>query len=514
MIWLFLKRGVVFLCCFFLLLSCSKNSPCIQREKKTTLYTNITYEPLTLDPRKARRIGDINIIVQLQEGLLQTLPSGELAPALCESYAISPDGLTYTFTLREALWSHGEPITSKDFLYAIHQSLSPKFPSDNAFLLYPIKNAEKIKKGELPSLFLGISAPSDNILVIELERPLPYFPKLVTLPIYFPLPKDIDTNTPNWSSNPKNYPCSGPFILEQWNHENEIVLRKNPSYWDNNHVSLHEVQMIMVDIETGLKMYENNRLDFAGSPFCPIPAAKIPMLLEKKELFTVPLQQTYFIRCNTNIQPLDRPAFRKALARSFSRENITQYITQNAAIPAYGLAPKTQQTKFLPTIESLNFSSPLFLTFQNKESMLEIAQFIQDEWKKTLGLDIRLEPLEPKSFFQRIASGDFQLAICDWIADYSDPISFYEIFKDKTTPMNHTGWSHIEYANLVDEYHEKAEERREAITLQLEDILQNEMPIIPLYYGTATYVKKKHIDHLFIDDLDRIYLKYVTKKSL
>src|SRR3990167_4880692 len=475
--------------CFFLfaIFGCGTGSHQKSGGVKKVLCTNVVTNPETLDPRKARDMADINIILQLQEGLFHLEEGGSLKPALSEKYEVSSDRKTFTFHLRDAKWSNGEPIRAKDFVYSYKTTLSPGFSSNNTALLFPIKNAKKIKMGLLPSYLLGIKEIDDVSFSIELEEPVPYFLKLLASPVYFPIYHGIDKQNEKWATRTSSYISSGPFVLQNWIHDNLIELEKNPFYWDKDHVALEQLHFIMVDEDTEWKMFENGDMDLIGSPFSYIPLAVLEDLKKRNKLETKDVLEVRFLRINTNLPRLDQPDFRLLLASAFSREELVQQICLANQKPAYSFVPKKENKPFSfiekITNESL-LEGPLYLTYFMNERNNLIAQTLQEAWKKKLGLDVRLEPLEGKSYYDRVAKQDFQLVLSSWVADYDDPSSFLEIFKSKGTGNNNTGWENKTYTELLDRSNRELPEERIEIFRAAEEILLKEMPVIPLFFGT------------------------------
>ena len=174
---------------FFVLLLASCNSP--PQKADHCLRLNIAAEPATLDPRKGGDLLSSHLHFMLFEGLTRICPNGIAEPAIAESIELSNDKKTYTFHLRSALWSDGSTITALDFENSWKDILSPEFPSQNANLLYPIKNAELAKKGESSPSTIGITALDAQTLQVTLENPVPYFLELVSFCVFSPVKSDL-----------------------------------------------------------------------------------------------------------------------------------------------------------------------------------------------------------------------------------------------------------------------------------------------------------------------------------
>jgi len=524
----------------FLLSLCisSCNTP-KDKEKKCTAQSikiNICNEPQTLDPRKARSLNDVNLTKTLMEGMTRLGKDGKVELALAEKIAISEDLQTYTIFLRQAQWSNGDPITAADFLYSWKQSLSPTFPSSNAFQLYIIKNAEAIKRNQLPMSLLGVNSIDSHTIEIKLEHPAPYFLELLSLPIFFPIHAQRDREDATWAEKPTAFLNNGPFSLSDWRSKDCITVKKNPLYWNANNVKLEQIEMIMVGEDIALQMFENKELDWIGSPFSSLPTDAIEHLKKAKLFSTSLLFGTHWIRINTNSYPLHMEKLRKAFASAINRKDIVQHIVQGDQTPALSLLPpmnnffpscyfsdgdaKNSKALWQECVDQYDISLHSFpsitLLYSATERNHIIAQAIQSQWKNVFPFPIILEPAEPKIVFDRVARGDFQLAMGSWIADFEDPVNFLEIFKSKTNGTNNTGWEDPVYIELLTKsYIEKDEHQRLSLLQECEKVIMNAMPVIPIFYYTMNYLKKDCLQGVIINGLGSIDFRqaYLTQEE-
>ncbi len=527
-----MKRMVLAL--FLCTLGCSgKNPPekgggCPAR-KKQTLHINIAAEPHTLDCRKVRSLGDVNLMGVFMEGLMRIGKDGVTSSALTDKFTVSKDMKTYLFHLKETRWSNGDPLTAHDFVYAWKKVLSPNFLADNAFLLYPIRNASLVKQGLLPMSMLGVKALDDYTLSVELEQATPYFLELLGLPTFFPVNQGVDKQEPEWHRNAETFVCNGPFAIEKWTHNDQITCVKNAHYWDAQAVKLETIEMVMVDAETGLKMFTTGDLDWEGSPFSTIPMDAIASLQEKSMIEKDPLLGTYWIRVNTALFPFHTEELRKGLALAINRQEIVTHLT--AGIPATGIVPISMGLQENPyfTDGSGEEASAFFEAALKKEKLTleklpeitlsysadvrnhRIAQVIQDQWEKTLGIQVKLEPLESKIYFDRLSKGDFQLACGSWIADFRDPINFLEIFKSKNIGTNNTNWESLDYQKALEESYTAMNPReRKEMLKKSEEILIAEMPVIPIFHYTMLHVKQSRLKDVVLTDSGHIDFKWAS----
>jgi len=510
--------------------SCNSSSePSEKRSCKQEIKINIKNEPTSLDSRRARILSDYSIIQTLNEGLYRKAKDGKVVEAIAESYSVSKDGLIYTFKLKETLWSNGDPLTAHDFTYAWKSALDKSFPSPSASLLFPIKNAKAIKEGSLPMSMIGAYAKDDYTLIIELESPIPFFIKLLCLPIFNPINESVAKQNPIWHTDASTYVCNGPFKLSSWKHSNEITALKNDLYWDKSQVKLEKITMVMVDSETEFQMFENKELNWTGSPYSEIPPEAIKTLNEQGSLKKKPLLGTYLIRTNTEVYPLKELNFRKALAVSINRKNLIDHVLEGAGEVATGIVPTSmglQEHAYFndgsekDASEYLNLAlkvldinkksiPPLTLTYPSSTRSHKIAAALQDEWRKTLGLTIRLEPLETKVYLDKISRGDYQLACGSWTADFQDPITFLEVFKSKTVGTNNTNWESLDYTKAIEAtYTSKSSADRTLAMKNAEKILIDAMPVLPIFHYTMFNLQDDNLYDVELSELGFLDLKW------
>lgn len=495
-----------------------------------TLRINICTEPGTLDPRKARGLNDQNVIKMLQDGLTRVNSEGIAKAALAEkTIKISEDQKTYTFTIKETKWSNGDCLTSHDFANSWKKTLAPSFPSPYAYLLYAIKNAKNVKEGKVPASMLGIQTPDDKTLVVHLEQPVPYFLELLATPVFFPVPSNLDSTTPNWCDHAETYVSCGPFQMKEWKHASELALVKNLSYWDAGAVKLQKILMFMVPSETGFNMYKNNEIDWDGSPLSTIPLDAMESLTSSGELKTQSILSTTFLRTNVEKAPFTSQKVRKAFAYALDRNSIIQNILLGHCDYASGLVPKImglRDKEYFVDVNKAEASSILEtalkegeiskkeldkvkLTFISREKSFRLAQILKEQLREAFNIEVELEPLEAQVYFSRISSKDYQMTLSSWEADFRDPVNFLEVFKTKEIGTNNTNWQSDSYVEkLQQSYEAKDPSERKSLLQACEQILINEMPIIPLFHGKMHYVKNEKVKNVVLSESGGIDFKW------
>lgn len=514
------------------LAGCSPSKP----KKESELRLNMYCEPPSLDSRQATDSTSMNTLLMLFEGLTRIGFDHKPHPALAKKIRISQDQLTYVFKLRRAHWSNGDLITADDFVYAWSKILDPSYPSLFAYKLYPILNAAEIKEGKLPLESLGVRALNPSTLEVTLKFPAPYFLELCAFPTYFPINKKNDLANPDWSfKGGEEYVCNGPFKLETWDHENEIVVKKNPHYWDASSVILETIRLAMInDTATEFYMFEMGELDWSGSPLSNLPTDFIPALKKENKLFNYPGAGIYFYKINTDHFPFGNKKIRKALGLAINRNALVEHVTQGGQMPAMGLIPPMPgwnyprctfedgnkgeaKRLFDEGLKEVGLTCETFpaikLSYNTNREHQMIAQAIQQQWKEVLGIVTELDNVEWGVYLSKINKQDYQIGRMGWLGDFHDPISFLTPYKFKDNPNvggnNETGWEHPDYIAHLEAADIELDPIKRAKHLSLaEDILMDEMPIIPLYYINFAFLKKPYVKGVYLSALGFADFKY------
>ena len=518
------SNSLKFLIILFLCAACSSKS-------HDALRMNIGGEPNTLDPRKARDLQSMTITKMFFEGLTRINQEEVAELAIAERVDVSEDGKIYTFHLRNAVWNTGSKVTASDFVYAWSKVLDPHFPADQAFQMYSIKNGRACKEGKVIFEQVGVKALDDKTLQVELEHPIPYFLELTALPVYFPISQKVDEAHPHWANDAQTVVGNGPFMIKEWKHSDHLYAVKNTSYWDASHVKLKEIDLIMVNEDTELKMYEKGELDWAGSPLSILPVGALKELKQHGELQVKPFLATYFFRTNVEAEPFQHPLMRKAFALAIKRSEIIEHVTQGGQLPATGLIPPSLGVQDHPyfkdgdqiaakeafdealraeglDVDSLPTISLMYIAGERNHL---IAQTVQEQWRNAFGVTVQLHAVERKVFFDRISKRNFQLAAGSWTADFSDSMNFLEIFKFKAGGSNNTAWENLRYRELLDQALEVNDiQQRRKIFQECESILIQEMPIIPLFHYTLLYVSKQNVKGVVLSHLGGLDFKWAS----
>lgn len=502
--------------------------------KDADQYLNVVLgaEPKTLDTSKASDSYSSSVFTEIMEGLTRVEQEGEgenlkdvIKPAGAESWQTSEDGLTWTFKLRDQNWSDGKKVTANDYVYGLSRTLDPKTASQYSFLLYPIKNAEKVNTGKAPLEELGVKAIDDNTLEIKLEHPCSYFLQLTPFHIMEPQRKDIvEAHGDTYGSEPDTLVFNGPFKITSWTHNNEIVLEKNDTYWDKDKVNLQKVTMKIIKEETS-RMNElyNGSLDMAGVSK-PEWVKKFNETGKFDTLTTYDGATTYTF-FNTKDKYFSNDKIRKAFIIAADREGTAKTLFRGLADPATGWCPPSVQingeefrSKCENYIDKLKKENPdpkaLFVeglkelgedpdpskhTIKYLQSgtdarSKEFAEFDQQNFNKTLGVNISIEYVEWPIFQKRTDEGDYELAGQGWSGDYNDPMTFFDLFLS-TAKIIPTGWSNDKYDELIKtaQVSQDPAERIKAFEQAEKILIYDDAVISPMVFRKKSIYKAKYV---------------------
>jgi oligopeptide transport system substrate-binding protein len=479
-------------------------------------------EPPTLDPGLASDAASMDVIVQVFEGLVTFDDKGTISGLGAEKWEVSPDGLTYTFTLRQGpVWSDGKPVTAKDYEWAWKRNVDPKTASDYATTLYPIKNAIQIHKEGLDPGQLGVRAENDRTLVVTLERPAAYFLRLASTVTMMPLRQDVVEQFGDKWTEAKNLVGNGPFVLKEWQHDTQIVLERHEAYWGEKPSLTRVIYRIFPEggSEQVLTAYEAGELDTVGpGTSFELPAAQIDRILAdpqlKQEVKTFAESATMFVTVNTRREHFKDPRVRIALGQALERQRLLDQVLKRVGTPALGLQPegivgrkpdawpKEDVNEAKKKLAEAGFPDgkgfpEITLTYNTSAQWKLMVEYMQQRYKDTLGINVKLEAMEWAVFLKWRDGEDWEksgdLFRGGWFSDYEDPNNWYNVLWDsrEATGPSNSGWKSEEYDRLVREAQGELDQAKRAqLYEQADQILAREYPAIPIFHhGLRTLVK-------------------------
>lgn len=487
-----------------------------------TLQWNLATEPPTLDPALGTDTTSIWVIEQLFLGLTdyddETM---EVVPELATSWEVSEDGLVWAFHLRkDVYWTDGRPVTAHDIEYAVKRTCDPATASDYAYVLYIIKGAQEVNSGDVTDLdYIGVKAIDDYTIQFALNQPAGYFPAIAGMWVTRPVPRlAIEKYGIKWTE-PENIVTNGPYLLTEWAHEDELIMEKNPDYFDADNVQIEVIHCVMVvEASTAMAMYEDGVLDSTGVPSEDIDRVKTDTDLSK-ELTIAPDLCTYYYGFNNTKPPMDNPLVRKAFSAAIDRQSLIDYVTKGNQTPAttftcpgifghilpeegvgIGYDPEAAR-KYLadagyPGGEGL---PEITLMFNTSEGHRKIAQAIQQMWKDVLGVTVNLTNQEWKVYLKTITEDAPQVYRLGWCADYPDANNWVlEVFHS-TLSSNRIKWHNAEFDRVTEEAARESDPaKRLELYKRAEQILcEEEAAMAPIYFYTMVNVSKPYLQRTF-----------------
>ncbi len=494
----------------------------------------IPSEPPSLHPQLATDSTSSAILINVFEGLTRADADGQPQPAMAEKWDVSEDGLTYTFHLRDAKWTNGDPVVAGDFEYAWKWALNPENLSEYASVFYPIKGAEAYNTGAGSVDEVGIKAEDEKTLVVTLANPTAYFLELTAFKTYSPINQKVVEGKDDWYAEAgENYVTNGPYTLDTWKHSDSIVLKKNEGYWDAANVAVNTVNIGMVENEaTAVTMFKNGEIDYLGSPYQTVALDAIDGFKADGSLNIDDYAAIYWYKFNTTDKVTGNANIRKALTLAIDRQGLIDNVTKGEQKPALGMVPSAisgfeedrgyykdndvegAKAALEAGMKELGIKDAkdikINLSFNTSEAHASIAQYIQEGWSKNLGITVSLDNSEWQVYLEKLNVLDYQIGRMGWIADYNDPYTFLEMYDTAKNGNNDTGWENPKYKELLKQSVAEVDTaKRLELLKEAEAIAVSEFPVAPIYYYTNLSVKQKYVKNMGPDRLGIIQLKNV-----
>jgi len=462
-------------------------------------------DPGSLDPHKAQTLIESNILDELFEGLVAHNAGGDIIPGAARSWTVDATGEVYIFHLRpDAKWSNGDAVTAQDFVYAFRRLMSPSTGAPYANVLYTLKSAERVNKGELPLDALGVHALDASTVEIKLEHPAPYFIAQLAHMTAKPLQqKSIEAYGGDFV-RPAHVVTNGPFMLKEFTPNERIVLVKNPYYYDAGEVALdEEIFYSLEDRAAALRRFMAGEIQ----SYNDVPVEQIGFVrAHLADAFKVTANLgSYFYAFDTRRQPFDDVRVRQALSMVIDREFLAERIWGGTMEPGYSFvppgitsygAPATVAWKDLDLFEREDEAKRLLaqagfgssgktleveIRFNNSENHRATAVAIADMWK-ALGVETRLFATDATTHYAFLREKPpFDVVRSGWFADYPDAQNFLFLGQSDNQALNAASFNNPTFDSLMRQAQsEAAEERRSDILHQAETLLLNEQPDLVL----------------------------------
>ncbi len=477
----------------------------------------------TLDLKLASTGMDFEVLNAYCEGLVALDKDSKVIPALAESYTISDDQTVYTFKLRDAKWTNGDPVTANDFVYSWQRTITDGedykyfFTDDMAC----IKNGNEVYAGEMDVSELGIKAVDDKTLEITLSKPTPYFLSLMAFPTAFPLnQKFVEEKGKDFATSADTVLACGPYVLTNYVKGSTVEFKKNDTYWDAENVHLDGMKMNVVsDASTASMDFESGNCDFTK-----INSSLVDKYKDDERYSSYLEGYLWFLQFNIANNKTDTPLananIRKAISLSIDREDLCNNVLKDGSISARGFVPAKfafgpDEKDYAETADNLISndaaeakkyweaglkelgvtSLELNLLHETSDPAKPAAEFIQGQLEKNLpGLKVTMTGVEKKVRTTKQQDGDFDITLTRWGPDYADPTTYLTLL---TTGhfFNYGNWSNSEYDAKMKEVGSSTDVNarwqtcKDAEKLLLAD---GNAPIAPLFQtGGASLISKQ-----------------------
>lgn len=492
-------------------------------------------EPVRFDPGVSSGGRGLEMLQNLFEGLVFIdQRDGSLQMGVAETMDVNEEQTEFTFTVRDGVtWSDGAPLNANDFEWSWKRVLDPATKSEYTSALYPLKNAVAIDKGEAELDTLGVKATDDRTLLVTLEGPTPFFPLLAATWTYYPVPRAAVEEYGEAWVEAGNMISNGPYVLTAWDHDQSMVLERNEAYYGEKPTITEADYTLFADpVAQALVAFEADELDQAQVVGADLDRVKNdPVLGPLVQVF--PRSGTEFIVCDTTNPPTDDVRVRQALALAIQRDALANGVLKGEFAPASTILPPdipghnpeaalgedAEKAKQLladagyPNGEGL---PELTLTYDvTYNEMKKSAEYLQGLWKQTLGVNVKLDPLEAKAFndwFNSRVDQPFNLFINFWGSDWGDPANWHNQLFDSQADFYHSHWKNDEFDTLVrDAVVMGDQEARIAKYQQAETLLNQDASLIPLFNLNRIYVVKPYVQGIVhYPILGRTWLRYIS----
>ena len=467
-------------------------------------------EPLSLDPHKASGIWENNIIGNMLIGLTTEDSKSRPAPGMAQRWETSEDGITWTFYLRPAIWSDGESCDAHDFEFAFQRILNPENLAEYAAILYPIKNAEAVNRGDLPPTEVGVTALDDLTLEIKLEHPAPYLPQLLKHYTAYPVPKHLVERYGDDWVKPENIAVNGPFVLRKWWSNYIVHIEKNPHFFDAANVTLENLYFYPT---TDVNAATRKVLSGEGGWSTRFASNQVAVL--ERELPGYVRVSPYLL-CNYFSFNVTKPPFNdkrvcQAISMAYDRDFVAREIYKTGERPAYSFVPpgiadyastarypwagmsmaeRKVEAERLLRAAGYGPNNPLQFEFshRNTSDNPRVAVVVQNDWNSIAPwVTVELAGTETQIHYANLRAKNFTVGDGGWVADFNDARNYLYLLETRTGPQNYPGYSNPAYDDLVNRSDfEPDAQARAQLMIQAEQIALNDAPICMSVFMNST----------------------------
>lgn len=499
-----------YLRCFLLLLLSLLLLSCLERRsvpeyglsKEETLRINIAVEPPSLDWHKSSDVTSALISGNTMEGLIAVDVNDSnlgLLPALATEWKPFNKAQKWVFTLRKGvLWTDGVELRAQHVLDGWERLLNPLTGARYAYFLFSIKKARLYNEGKIKDFSqVGAKINSQGQIEVELVGPQSFFPYMLNHQSTYPFRPDILEKYGDRWTEAGHMVTLGPYELKIWEHDKAIVLTRNPRYYGRPAKIKNILAYMIGNLSTGITLVDSEQLDFQIN----LPSVLLSELSKRPDFYQSPLLGVYYYGMNVQKPPMDDVNFRKAVAHAIDRDEIVRMIS-GGHIPTSSFVPKgmfgyepdvglkfdvEKARGYLRQSPYKKTRPPVVLGFNTSEDHKRIAENIQAQLKRNLGLKVELRNEEWKVYINKLQVDAPQLYRSGWSVDYPDPDNFLNLWTS-FSENNNTNWGDKKYDDLIARGAIELDKikRRLIYKRAQKYMLEEAVPIIPLYIFTAS----------------------------
>ena len=488
---------------------------------------NLSY-PSSLDSIDISNMSGYGSTGNIFESLYRLGKNGSITPGLAKATKVSKDGKTYTFTIRDAKWSDGSKITAQDFVYSWKRTVTPATKSQYAYLFSGVQNADAIVAGKKSPSTLGVKAEGQHTFIVTLEKPISYFKKLMTYPLFGPISeKAVKKWGSKYATKAQYMLYSGPFKLTGWTGtNNKWQFVKNDQYWDKKAVHLQKINYTVNEsTTTTLNLFQEKKLDLTQ-----LASEQVKNMKSNSDYTTYPYSITAFLVYNfkdsnaTVKKALNNEKIRQAISLSINRNTLVKNVIGDASTTSKTFVPKDlandpksgkdfsdesvvkDSTSYDTALAKQLWQQglketglktlTLHMLTSNDEPNKPISQYLKSALEKNLsGLTVDLSNIPAKVAQSRAQSGNFDIYLSGWGADFNDPISHLQIMTSNSG-YNYGKYNSSTYNALVKKAQDQDANNTNARwqdMLQAERTIMQDQGITPLYQTVYSYLQNPKV---------------------
>lgn len=515
------------------------------KKKADGITVQIGPNPETLDPALNSAVDGGNMLITLFETLLIIDQDNKVQPGQAEKYEVSPDGLTWTFTMRDGLkWSDGTDLNAKDFEYTFKRiadtNVAAPYAETVIGMIEGYKDAIDSKNPEK----LNVKASEDGkTLTVKLAYPCSYFDKIVAFGTMSPVQKaTVEKNGDSWATKPETYVCNGPYTITEWTPSEKIVCKKNENYkggWDSSKIVNDKLTFLLLeDSSASYTAYTGGTAQLIKD----VPTEEIPTLKkDKKDEFNVdPILGTYYLSMNLNKAPFNNKNVRKALSLAIDRDYVANTVMQGTYTPAYNYVgtgvDDVDPGKFLENSKAAN-GGKTYISEDYKANLEEakkalaeagypegkgfptitystndtgyhkaLAEYLQQVYKD-LGITMNIDIVDWSSFTPKRRAGEYEMARNGWVMDYNDASNMIELFTS-TNGNNDGKYNNPAFDKAMNDSKVADKTAHFAALHEAEKIVSEDYGFIPVAYYNDFWLQSTSLKGTWHSPYGYWYLQY------